>query len=1450
MSTLHCFLVVPLLLGLLLFEVTAQPVRIVPQSGHRFKITDMVCTPDGKNLITCSSDQTLIWDLKTGFHYQPLKTGGLFCLAISPDGKYLAGFTERTNNGTDIGAKLVVAKLPAGEIQWEVPFKYVSDRGVRRMYGLTFSADSQQLLSVTYNEYQLWDISSRKKIAGAPLQFTFDSQYDKNFLNNIVHPVLSPDNQQFVVINNDREIGLYQTSTGEQIRVLNKKEEENNAYFINALTFLNNHKLVAATSDNGRLKASWDTRSGKVETHKLRSQPYTILNKEVLLGIGFDSLTVFDLKTMRAKLKVPWKNKAFGGEHHLFALSPSSDLVAVYYENKNQLQIYSLISGSLIKSIDPFNPVQINDIAFTESGNLVFQTGVRNYGRYDQLWHFNLHALQGPIDLPGIHDSPTNHYLGSEEQVFGPTGQFLYYVDDYSYDKKLCVKALDKPHQKDEVVFNLPNQSFDQLKISPDGRWLEIQNVGLLDLKERKLHPEAKESIFLFSNPPSATTAALQIKQQKHFNPGPGLNDFFCICGKTMFSVAIPKGDLQIQEIAPGALQLDCPHRKREKRIVDARYFPDKHILFLNREEHIRRPNDLVVLDLQNWKTLAKVRHQSLKNGFFVNTNPPMIISHEPGKAFFWNPLSGRLLDSLTTISQQSNRLNTSKDHRLLAVSTFDGSIEFWDWKQKKKEATILTLEEDGYLVFTPDGYYATNKNSGRVCFQVNRELHPLEVFDVQYNRPDIILERLGFADPQTIEQHRKIVQKRLQKMGLSLASVDLKATRPEIEISSTIPQLETTARNFSLEVHASDEQTPLAYLQILINEVPIFGKSGYRLDQRKRREFQKEFNIELGEGKNIIQLFVINQKGVSSSWEMIETHYIGPKAASDLHLIAIGVSRYQDSRMNLNYARKDAEDVVKLFRSRPGSFQQIHTYEFYDKNVNRQSFLNLRTQLLKTKTQDRVIIFIAGHGLRDKNLDYYLATYDTDFSQPQTKGIAFDQIEALLDGIPARQKVIFMDACHSGELDKEEVEFVRTSTTKEGTVTFRSFGPTAIRQKAGQLNSFELMKEQFVDLRRNSGAVVISAAGGVEFAMESEKFNNGVFTFSLLKGMTELAPGKYQQYEAHLLADANADHRVTVSELRQYLFNKVPELTQGRQQPTTRVDYLYNDFILWEYNPGQSIGGKLWGSSDFDFTTAEELQQLLNSGLSVNEKDNNGATLLMYSLYKLNDVNWLRKLVNMGADPREKGRINYQGGSSGSYYGSPLAIAAAQGNLEAVKYLLENCKIPVDDKEYNSKSKTESGWTALQWAANNNHKDIVAHLIEKGATIDITMDDNGDTPLRLASQNGHKEIVELLLFKGADPKVESKKGWTALHFAARLGQTAVIPSLLKSGLAVDRQTSEGWTPLMLAAQNRYFEICRQLLEAGADCNPLSPEKKALSEFSEYSSYGKELSELIKTYCR
>jgi hypothetical protein len=352
------------------------------------------------------------------------------------------------------------------------------------------------------------------------------------------------------------------------------------------------------------------------------------------------------------------------------------------------------------------------------------------------------------------------------------------------------------------------------------------------------------------------------------------------------------------------------------------------------------------------------------------------------------------------------------------------------------------------------------------------------------------------------------------------------------------------------LKIKATDKKSFIVKIQVSVNGVPLFGKNGYRVDGRKQ-DVSLTLDIPLNQKTNNLRVSALNANGFESNIETRTVVYNAPVSKPDLYLISIGVSNFNDSKYNLQYASKDARDFAAMFQNRD-FVAKIHQTVLIDGEFNAKRLTELKKQLLKSNVDDRVVVFIASHGLLDNQLNYYFATSAVNFDNPAENGLPYEQLEMLVDSIPARNKLIMIDACHAGEVDTEGMLLAEASNS-EGHVNFRGFKKPKRTTNLANINTYELMQQLFADLRRGTGATVIAASGGAEFALESDEWKNGVFTYSLISQTrgTEKEPKRY--------------NKVNVSQIEEKVFPKVVSLTQGMQNPVIRQRNQEVDFVFWE---------------------------------------------------------------------------------------------------------------------------------------------------------------------------------------------------------------------------------------------------------------------------------------------
>ena len=170
---------------------------------------------------------------------------------------------------------------------------------------------------------------------------------------------------------------------------------------------------------------------------------------------------------------------------------------------------------------------------------------------------------------------------------------------------------------------------------------------------------------------------------------------------------------------------------------------------------------------------------------------------------------------------------------------------------------------------------------------------------------------------------------------------------------------------------------------------------------------------------------------------------------------------------------------------------------------------------------------------------------------------------------------------------------------------------------------------------------------------------------------------------------------------------------------------------------------------------------------------------------------------------------------------------AVEKGNIEAVKqHLTAGTDVEVKDGE---------GWTLLQMAAGEGHKEIAELLIAKGADVNA-MNADGLTALFAAILGPHKEMAELLIAKGADVNAKGFFGMTPLNMANDEGEKEMADLLRKHGGKTAEELKGGGpvaeasqpkpptakTPdasLREAAMFGKIEAVKQHIAAGADVN-------------------------------
>ncbi len=244
-----------------------------------------------------------------------------------------------------------------------------------------------------------------------------------------------------------------------------------------------------------------------------------------------------------------------------------------------------------------------------------------------------------------------------------------------------------------------------------------------------------------------------------------------------------------------------------------------------------------------------------------------------------------------------------------------------------------------------------------------------------------------------------------------------------------------------------------------------------------------------------------------------VSVKYAGQAKAGGtrLYVLAVGISDYTDDSLDLKLAAKDAEDFAQLMAKQKGNlYADVQVRSLLNTAATRSEIMEGLHWLSTSATQhDRAMLFMAGHGDNDKGSFFFLPT-DADVNRMMVTGIRWTEIQDTVNTMPC-QTVVFLDACHSGGVS----------------------GRRSVPMDMGKVHTAWQQTET------TAGSAMFSSSTGKQYSQEKEEWGNGAFTKALLEGLS----GK---------AIEEPYGEITLKQLDAFISERVKEITEGAQSPTT----------------------------------------------------------------------------------------------------------------------------------------------------------------------------------------------------------------------------------------------------------------------------------------------------------
>lgn len=469
----------------------------------------------------------------------------------------------------------------------------------------------------------------------------------------------------------------------------------------------------------------------------------------------------------------------------------------------------------------------------------------------------------------------------------------------------------------------------------------------------------------------------------------------------------------------------------------------------------------------------------------WFSTDPDRLYSQIPvefiTEDFKKNDTYGRILSLPGLLKNNAGDFSTTEEqHKLVLMNR----------KTSKKLADLYAFEDGEWVVIAPEGYFNASPNGAKhLNVRVGNNVYSIDNFYEKFFNPVYVASVLQGKKVEAVADIRKGI-----------------LTPPDVKIISPEPNTSFSTDTVTITISAKDTGGGIDEIRLYHNGKAIGEDTRAVKIVPKGNEAVKSYTVTLVDGANTFRATAFSKDRTESNPYELMVKLTAPSKEVNLYILAVGINKYKNPALNLNYAEPDARGIVNFFRQKGGLFKKVNVIEIYDEQATKETIISKLKELQNTNPQDAVLIYLAGHGESVSDKWYFIPhelTYPEREEYVKTKGISSDEFSGYIRNITAQKMLVLIDACKSGAV----------------LVAFRGFED---RKALSQLS-------------RSTGVHIVAASTKDQFAAEVKELGHGVFTYILLEGLKGKAAGKGET--------------VTVRKLMGYIEEKLPEITKKYKQ-------------------------------------------------------------------------------------------------------------------------------------------------------------------------------------------------------------------------------------------------------------------------------------------------------------
>jgi hypothetical protein len=473
-----------------------------------------------------------------------------------------------------------------------------------------------------------------------------------------------------------------------------------------------------------------------------------------------------------------------------------------------------------------------------------------------------------------------------------------------------------------------------------------------------------------------------------------------------------------------------------------------------------------------------------------------------------WKLDTGELLQWQSGFGSNGSFVAINQDGRLMLQGDGTNKVFLRRLSDRQILARLHLFEQDGHWATdTPDGYF---HHSDRIAPQLTYEARrTLDADFLSTHRRPVMVARLlngmSVADAEKLPEDG-------QPPVIELQLVETQQDTARVQVIARCTTDGGGIRDISVRVDGREIRSPQAKgLTIVPVRPEVSGNASTSIPTASAFPAERISTVEVpfppGRNTARIQAIAVDSYGQRSALATVSATRPRPvqPVAGRLFVLAVGVSEYDNPKLNLGFCDDDASKLATQFMEQKGrAFGDVQVQVYTNREATVTNVKQGLAWLQRSCTEsDIAVVLFSGHGVQ-KERGLYYCTHETNEEGLQYTALNWESVGESLRETKARQILFLADACHAG-----------------------AFGSTKLASQQTLANS----------LRDAAGVMFFASSSADELSIEDPLWGHGAFCKAFLDGLSGAS-------------DSDKNGKITIQELRDYVCKEVPVMTGDRQHP------------------------------------------------------------------------------------------------------------------------------------------------------------------------------------------------------------------------------------------------------------------------------------------------------------